>query len=99
MQEQAMQQQGANGQIDPELQRKMEAHALAMKLLEDASQVKMGIKEKEANQRMMLKDVTTSRKLQQDHAQSKQDQAQAAEQAAREAEQLVAEKRATGGAT
>lgn len=98
MQEQAMQQQTDKGQIDPELKRKMEAHQLAMQLLQDASNVKMGIKQKEANQRMQLKDVTTAKKMQDQHAQSKQTQAQAAERSAREAEQAVAEKRATAGA-
>lgn len=98
LQEQAMQQQANQGGIDPELQRKIDAHKVAMQLLMQASQVKMDIKMQEAKQRMQLKDVATASKLQHDHAASKADQARAAEQSAREAEALVAEKRATAGA-
>lgn len=98
LQKQAMQQQTDQGGIDPELQRKMEAHALAMRLLQEASQVKMGIKQHEAQQRMALKDVATARKMQDEHAASKADQARAAEQSAREAQAVVAEKRSVASA-
>lgn len=72
LQEQARQQQNANGAVDPELQQKIAAHQVAMKILQESSNMKMAIKQREADQRMRLKDAATAVKMQEQHTVNQQ---------------------------
>lgn len=98
MQQTMADQQQGGGAPDPKLQQEAQKHALAMQKLAEASDLKMSLKAKEAQQRMHIKDVTAASGLQNKHLNAQQQQADKSRAAIKEAEQQQAEGRASAGA-
>jgi hypothetical protein len=71
MQEQAAQQQAQGGQVDPDLQMKMQKHELEMQILSQKAELNNAIKTQEFQSRQASRDIITSKKLEEMAAKEK----------------------------